>query len=400
MIRLQIDSIHENTHFRIKDQEKARIFHTLYTTGSGTRKALADTLKLRPITVSKVVRELIDDKLINEELTENKTGKGRPEINLNCNHVRLSAITIGVVSREITGSLVNLGGERIASYPVHMPEYSGNEALLLTINKIITSLQNQNPESSELVGISLSLPGTVNTKHGEWVSSSRWPNLKHLLLDSLIVARGLPVFLYRFLDPELEFLLSRNSTYRKGNGLLFHWGYGIGSAASTGGRVLTSSPGRFGEIGHWTIIPGSEKLCRCGAYGCLETEAALWAMLPEIKKIYPDTPEDESEFSVFIRENKIGKPGVFENALNYTSVSLANLCKIFYPDKIFLKGPFFYDETLLESFKDKFFQYLPEYKQSKGLFEVVSGTEGTLYGSVFHLFRDALRPLMKTRGNV
>ncbi len=33
-------------------------------------------------------------------------------------------------------------------------------------------------------------------------------------------------------------------------------------------------------------------------------------------------------------------------------------------------------------------------------FVVVSGSNGTVYGSVHHLLRDALRPLMKTRGNV
>ncbi len=400
LLHLNIHTIHEKGTYRVKDKEKALIFHTLWLNEARSRKALAEKLKFRPITVSIIIRELLEDDLIHETSITDTSKKGRKERDLSLNYARFTAISIGVVSREISGTLVDLGGSILETKSVFMPESSDNTALLSTINEILIFLRKKIPRTSEFTGISLSLPGTVNTREKRWVSSSRWPHLKNLSLDRLDLRPAVPVILHRFLDPELKFLLSTGKTGETGNAILFHWGYGIGSAAAANGTILTSSLGRFGEVGHWNIDPESLEECRCGSRGCLETTAALWAILPEIKKKYPEAPEDESEFSDFFMENNLENLPVIQKALETTAISLANLCKIFYPDKIFLKGPFFKSKTLLENLKTIFYREIPEYNSGKNLFEVIPDAEGSVEGSIYPLFRNALRPLMRTRGNV
>lgn len=399
MLNLNIYSIHENSNYRVKDKEKALVFNTLWLEEAYSRKTIAEKLGFRPITVSIIIRELLEDDLIYEVSKRDNPQKGRKERRLSINFTRFTAISIGVVSREISGTLVDLGGNIIETKSVFMPEESDNTVLISTINEILTLLRDKIPGASEFTGVSLSLTGTVNTREKIWVSSSRWPNMKNLALDNLVVYPASMVVLNRFMDPELKFLLSTEKTGKTRNALLFHWGYGIGSAAAVNGTVLTSSAGRFGEIGHWKTAPASRKKCRCGSMGCLETEAALWSILPEIKKDYPEAPEDEREFSEFFTENRLENLPVVQKALKAASISLANLCKIFYPDKIFLKGPFFRSETLLENLKFFFYREVPEYNSNEDLFEVISAG-GSVEGSVYPLFRTVLRPLMKTRGNV
>lgn len=395
-----IDTIHEGDNYRIKDREKAMVFQKLCVSNNNTRKMISENLGLRPITVSKIIKELIEDKLILEGDSKERNSKGRPEIELAPDYCRFSAISIHVISREIKGALVNLNGEILDSQSVLIPEQANNMVIIKELQILLKILVNKLPIKSQLIGIGTSLPGTVNGKNGKWISSARWPKLRNINLHELTSKFNVPLSLNRSLDPELEYLLYNNEDYRKGGTLLFHWGYGIGSAFASEGKVLKSSLGRFGEVGHWQVKQDSNKKCHCGSIGCLETEAALWAILPEIREVYPDAHEDEPEFTNFIQNNNIGNLEVIKRSLGYVIMSLANLYKVFYPDRILLLGPFTENSLILNELKRGLKTRIPEYARSSVELNVVSAFQGAVLGSVYHLFRDALRPLLKTRTNV
>ena len=397
---LNIDTIHDTGNHRIKDKEKARIFKYICTADISTRKSITTNLGLRPITVSKIVKELIEDGLIVEGEQIARRGKGRPEVALFPDFLKLTAVSFTVVSREVRGFLLNLNGEILESISASIPGNAGNEEIASEIRNLADTLTSSVPKGSELAGIGASLPGTVTAEKGMWISSSRWPRMNNLPVSKVLSKYKVPLFLYRSLDPELEYLLFRNSECREGGTLLFHWGYGIGSAYAYGGQVLKSTLGRFGEVGHWQVEPESDKRCSCGSYGCLETEAALWAILPEIRKVYPDAPEDEPGFTDFIRTLDITSMMVMKKALAYVSGSLGNLYKIFYPDRIMLLGPFTGNPYILKKLKDAFTLHIPEYARSSIDFKVVTENNGAVLGNVYHLFRKALKPLLETRGNV
>jgi glucokinase len=58
-------------------------------------------------------------------------------------------------------------------------------------------------------------------------------------------------------------------------------GTGIGGAAMTGGRLLTSRHRQAGAIGGHLPVTLNGRRCLCGGHGCAEAEASTWA-LPEI----------------------------------------------------------------------------------------------------------------------
>lgn len=397
---LNVDTIHEGTRFRIKDREKARVFQGVCAAGGSTRKALARSLKLRPTTVSRVTQELLEDRLLVERRAPSGGGKGRPGVPLESNYDRLMGIAVYVVSRQVRAALVNLNEKIIERRSAEVPAEADNAEMRKRIVGLLRPLIGQLPARAELVGVGASLPGTVNPGRGRWVSSARWPRLADLRIGPLLDGLGVRSALHRSLDPELAFLLLKNRPYRRGGTVLFHWGYGIGSAYAYDGAVLRSGLGRFGEVGHWQITETEGRRCRCGLFGCLETEAALWALLPAIRETNPGVPEGEPEFARYAAEGRLDGLPVIHTALNHVCRALGNLHKIFYPDRLLLLGPFTASDALFGALRRQLKTSLPEYAREAFTIRRVAESGGEILGSLLPLFREALRPLLRTRSDL
>ena len=112
-------AIHEGTRHRIKDAEKAAVYERVCTNPDASRKSIALRCGLRPNTVSSAVQELIDDHLVREgpQRAQRAPGRsGRPELSLQAEHDRLTALSLSVRSRELEGVLTNLGDRVLAEF--------------------------------------------------------------------------------------------------------------------------------------------------------------------------------------------------------------------------------------------------------------------------------------------
>ena len=393
-----IENIHRISKYRIKDREKASIFQYICSQPSATRKKTAANLKIRPTTVSKSVQELIQDSLVYEGEVKNPGRQGRPEICLYPNLDRYTAIAIYIVSLEIKGALINLGEDILAEKTITLTAGADNRVLTREISSLIHHLELKKPAGSEILGTGISLPGTVNLPTRTWISSSRWPLLRNLSFDSIEEKSGHKLSVHKFLDTELEFLLLKNPDYCQGGTILFHWGYGIGSAYSNLGRLLCSTLGRFGEIGHWKMDDPFPRKCTCGLTGCLETKAALWALLPEIRKSYPDTPEDENKFCAFFNESSIEQLPIMDKALESITLALTNLYKIFFPDRILIISPFTHCKSIFTRLKEGLLDNIPDYAhKTVSLVNLDNGFQGQIYGSTYSLFHNTLRDALIAR---
>jgi transcriptional regulator of PTS gene len=163
--------------------------------------------------------------------------------------------------------------------------------------------------------------------------------LRNVTFDSIEQATGLPLIVNRSLDAELTYLMVNNPVYASGGTLILHWGYGIGAAYAYDGRIVKTSFGSFCEIGHLVLNPGNGTKCTCGAIGCLETSAALWALLPEFRRIDPDVPVDEIEFEKYISGKNIERYPFVTKAAEAMGHALAILQTVFLPDRIIVYGP-------------------------------------------------------------
>ncbi len=391
----EVASVHEGTRYRIKDQEKAQVFGAICA-GVSTRREIAAAGSLRPTTVSRAVQELVADGLVLPGQERAPGRKGRPEAVLAPNPARYTAVAVHVVSRELRAALIDAGHRVLESARVAVPAEAPGERLQEVIGGLCHEMMRANPPGSELLGVGLGLPGTVNRLRWEWISAARWPRLRAVKLAPLIRAAGLRGHLSRALDSELEHLLALHPAARRGGTLLVHWGYGIGSAYAWEGKVVRSTLGRFGEIGHVTVERLRPRPCVCGQSGCLETEAALWALAPRLREAAPGAPEEEDRFSAFLRRH-LGSLDL-RRAVAAMTEGLAILHQLFYPDRLLLYGPFSEQAGLLAEVRESLLARIPEYARETVSLSSFSGSrEAALFGSTAAFFRDALRQALTAR---
>jgi len=196
---------------------------------------------------------------------------------------------IEVTSRTIRGTLVNIEGRTVGEYSLAIEEDQAEQANVMAAFKAVAhDILGQRPAGAAIPGIGISLPGIVDERGLTWISAARWPRMTNLDFHGLAEETGLAVRIERKRQSELRAHFQTHPEERSGGTLFVSWGYGISSAYAQNGTVLTSAMGGFGDLGHWLVEPESGRKCLCGQTGCLEAHAALWALMPEIRKAFPD----------------------------------------------------------------------------------------------------------------
>lgn len=383
-----LHAVHDQTSHRIKDIEKARIFQKIALDPGITRKRIVAELKLRPTSVSNVVSELINQHMVYEGELQNNGRKGRPEISLYMNPNYLVSIAVYVVSKQLKGVLLNITGEILAENSINVSLQMGNDDFLRLLIDLIEPLRQAKPLGSEFAGVGLSFFGNFNKIKQELIFSMRWPNIKYFSFKQLSDRLGCEVLISTSLEAKLNDLLMNEPQYRNGGTLLYHWGYGIGATYAMNGVVLESTPGYIMEAGHVAVDLNNEQVCRCGNIGCLETEAALWALLPKLAKDYDGVPENENEFRSYYLEHHLGQSEIIRHAAKAFALSLASLYQILHPERMILLSPFLMDEQIYGYVQQQFYLRTSPHTHDDAKFILLPPEfRGEIYGSTSPLFK-------------
>lgn len=388
-----IEQIHEGCRCRIKDQHKARIYSDICNAPEGiTRKELVEKTGMRPSTISDMTNQLVADNLVREQGRKNEGMQGRPEILLHPNYQRIFALALYIVSRELKGVLVDAGGSFTIEESRTLSPKTNNSAFVKAIYGLIDSLYPRIPEGSELVGVSITLPGYLNLSTKTWSYVSRWPKVHNISFARVEEKIGLPVVVNRALDAELNYLINIKNQYASGGTLLFHWGYGIGASFAYDGVVMKTSIGSFCEVGHLVLYPESGKKCACGAIGCLETAAALWALIPELETKGLSFPEEEEEFENYFNSLKMQDHVSVKRAIDAVAQALSILQTIFLPDRIVTYGPLLSSKKIFSAVVKKMKQETPAFAAENLCIDFIDKTfEGDIIGGTTELFTPAFR---------
>lgn len=383
------------------DRNKARIYGYICTHPEVTRKQIGEELRIRPATVSDLVTDLLAQRLVREGEPMVVNRKGRREIPLTPVPDRFAAIVVHVVSNEVRGALVDMSGAVRAERKLdrHVDAMAGNAELEDLFVSLIEDLRPYVTSGSDLEGIGLALPGIVDELSGVWIFSSRWPQMREMNFDGLARRTGLKVRVSKNLNAELEHHLAVHPGARRGGTLFVHWGFGIGAAYAHDGRISRPRGGGFGELGHWIGSARTDRPCRCGKRGCLETEAALWSILPEIRRDYPEAPDDEWAFEDFMRcRTELSTHPVILRAAERFVNALHDLQMILFARKIIITGPFIQDSGIFELLSNGLTERLPGYV-GEGL-ELVTARHfamDEIIGAATPFFEAALRGRLNFR---
>ena len=398
VLQFNVADYFEHHGYRVKDQEKARVFEAIYAAEHTSRKRLFQELQIRPNSVTEAVQQLVGDRLVVEEEALKNGRKGRPEMLLRVNPQRLTAIGIWTVSQTVAGAIIDLDGTVRRRIVRPLARTAVNEEFVALVTEIIDTLSTDVGAPGELLGVGLSLPGLVKAPETHWAYNSRWLGIRALDLSSVASRLTVPLSLHRMLDAELEYLLSEYPHYRSGSTLLFHWGFGIGGALAIDGRVVHSSVGSFFEVGHIKVRSGCSAQCACGETGCLETVAAVWALLPRLRREFADVSDDEIEFATFCATHAVLDLPVIEDAIVSVAEILDGLYRTLFPSRVVVYGPFVCNDAVAHRLHAEVRQRIPAYaRDAFDLSMLHHHTEyGEIKGSTRDFFAHSLRRLLKS----
>jgi predicted NBD/HSP70 family sugar kinase len=250
------------------------------------------------------------------------------------------AIEIGVGSLAV--AVVGFGGKVLGTDRVDRPR--GRTSVDQTVSdvfEIASRLLERTRTRDALVGIGVSVVGIVRRSDG-WVHFA--PNLdwREVPLGELLAeALGSTVPLVVANGSDLGALAEhrRGAAVSSDNVVFISGEVGVGGGVIVDGGLMSGVAGYAGEIGHIPVNPDGVD-CRCGSFGCLETEIAEGALLARAGH---DAGGGRSAIDRLLVEASVGVPAALsalETNGRWLGVGLATLINIFNPEVIVLGGLF------------------------------------------------------------
>ncbi len=261
----------------VKRINRSVLLRLLWAQPSLSRARLAEKSGLTKSTVSALVRELLDERWIDEDNANVATaGVGRPSTPLHINGdlrvligLEVAVECLRMVCVSLTGQIISQTEQALQS---HQPHLVCAQATGL-VQGLCQALASRR---LLLSGLGVCLPGAVDDESGvvRFAPNLTWRNVDFLamLTQSLSTSDAPPVSIYLQNDADAAAL----SEYEfgaddKSDPLIFiSCDVGVGAGVVLNDGLFTGALGVAGEIGH-TILQIDGPLCSCGRSGCAET---------------------------------------------------------------------------------------------------------------------------------
>ena len=215
--------------------------------------------------------------LAGEELAS--TG-GRPPGGLVFNQAAGVVLAAAVGRSRSQLAVFDLNGTELCATEDDHPVGSGPDDVMPQVGARLADLLER--VGRRVVGIGLSLPGTIDQARGASLDSpvmAGWDGVE--LAPYLRQVVDAPLFIANDAD-----VLARSerlgSTGQLTDVLVVKASTGLGLGIIADGQVVSGHLGAAGEIGHTKVDAADGLRCRCGATGCLETLAGGWALVARL----------------------------------------------------------------------------------------------------------------------
>lgn len=255
--------------------------------GPISRTELTELTDYRPASVSDIIKELLDEQLI-QETGSVSVGHGRKRTMLEINKGHLCAIGISFTNNSVSYVVSRIDGSLLAQRTQRISIAESREILIQQIGQIVKELMAQFADK-HLVGIGISEPlfdptayqygsslAANYTHFNDWIHLSLKPQLE--------ADTGLRVESYSGVT--LPAMAEQRFGAAKGvqNFICVELSNGIGSSICCNGLPVAGANGMAGELGHTVIEYGAAKrrLCYCGKPDCVEVDTAFPALVASI----------------------------------------------------------------------------------------------------------------------
>ncbi|MFL6416487.1 MAG: ROK family transcriptional regulator [Bryobacteraceae bacterium] len=289
--------------------------------------------------VSDIVDELLDQKLVLEERHLQQRGRGRVPMNLRLNDENCRVMGLNI--RPSYSQIGCSGLSGVIQQSLYFPTPSSPKKLIAAISQAASKLCKAGAHTFdryERVGIAV--PGHVDARTGEILWTPTHPELNHFPVTRAIEdALGIPALADN--DCNLGALSELWLSNRDGNAdfiFLNLSDYGVGAGVVINGEIYLGHDSRFAaEVGHM-IVESDGLPCRCGRNGCWEMYVSNDATY---KRLEPASTFSEEAFEKMLSSARRGNKRAcraLEETVHYLSVGVSNIRYLFNPSEIVVAG--------------------------------------------------------------
>jgi predicted NBD/HSP70 family sugar kinase len=284
-------------HTDIRATNLAAVLGYLRREAPCSRAAIAAGTGLNKATVTSIVGELLERRLVREtQQTQNHVG--RPATLLVLDGSAYATIGLEVGARGLTALGCDAAGEQVLRWHRAGPGVDAGPAktiaaVVALARRAITTVQSS---GRQVLGITVGVPGLVNRDGAVVLAAGLgWSDVP--LRAELAAALGrpdIPVTVDN--DASLGVLAEHLYGPYAGTANLIQLtgDTGVGAGIIADGRPLAGHLGYVGEIGHLRLVPDGPA-CGCGRRGCLEALASLPAILEQVDGSIDDDPQHQLE---------------------------------------------------------------------------------------------------------
>lgn len=335
----------------MKSVNKSLILNKIRTDAPISRAQIAKETKLTRPTVSKNVKELIEQGIVTEsELGESRGGR-KPTMLL-INNESFYIIGVDAGPEKIKCSLTDLSGKIMNRTSTQLTTPITNTQFLTLLKKCIHDcIKTSSTLTKKIIGIGVAMHGVVEISTGT------------SLVAPILGLTNIPIKEELEKEFELDVKVENDARAtalgeswfgnhgRLSSMLAVNIGNGVGAGLVMDGKLVHGAQDIAGEVGHMTIDLHGET-CECGNRGCLQTFITGPAIARRaMKEMAKDANHHPLMTGESIYESAISGNKQFTTIIKDTGkligVGLTNLIHIINPQKIVLGGGVSKSEKLI-----------------------------------------------------
>ncbi|WP_078553063.1 ROK family transcriptional regulator [Bacillus alkalicellulosilyticus] len=387
----------------MKSINRSLILNMIRKEGPISRAEIAKRSKLSPPTVTNLVNELLETRMIKEGKIGVSSG-GRKPILLSINPSSHYVIGVDVGIHKVTVVITDLEATIIDERVFPLAEKMSNEQFLqLLIKGIAEIISSSDLPIDMFIGIGVAMHGIVDYLDGVAVYAPNF-QLRNIPIKDVLEAEF--KVSVKVENDGRALALAENwfgSAVGVGNIVCVNVGIGVGSGIIMNGRLVHGSHGIAGEIGH-TVIEKNGPKCSCGNNGCLQALSAGTAIkeraLAEItngsattivKLAEGDLPKIDGK-TVYLAAKGGDKVAIeiLRTSGMYLGMGIANLINLLNPELIVLSGGVSRaGDFIVKPIKDEVKQrVLTEQATQTKIIVSTLGKYGTVIGAVTLVLKD------------
>ena len=307
--------------------------------GAMSRAELARYAQVAPSTISAVVQDLVASGVVVGSGGPNaaqrpRTGRPGLRLTLNPGYGAVAGVEFGF--RRLRVLLCDLAHEIIGSGECDLPDRHGSaEGLAIARRLMDETLAEAGLTHDTLIGAGVSLPGPVRHHPDVVKPSGVLPGWHGVTGPDVGRALGVPVSI----DNDANLAALGEHVWGAGRGcddcvtVKFH--YGIGCGLFVNGTLVRGAAGGAGELGH-AVVDERGPVCRCGKRGCLDSYAAIPAILDALRPQHG--PLTLAGLMTLLAERDPGAVRVVSDAAGLVGRQLAVACNLLAPRRVVVVG--------------------------------------------------------------